>query len=117
MPQVLATGMRLTAVGARVGRLATEAVLSMAAAYERRAVQNIVESTEIGALSVPVHTSQVLGDPTRHLRPRAEAQLGQNVLQVAFDRSLRQEQPLGDGAAGHPRGNQAGDLQLALAQA
>src|SRR6266571_8943954 len=72
---------------------------------------------KIGKLTDPVRASHVLGDPTRYLRPRAEAQLGQDVFEVALNRPLRQEQTLGDGAARHPGGNQLGDLQLALAQA
>src|SRR2546425_3492204 len=68
-------------------------------------------------LGVPVRASQVLGDPARHLRPRAEAQFGQDVLEVALNRSFRQEQTLGDSAARPPGGNKPCDLQLALAQA
>src|SRR2546425_1143801 len=49
--------------------------------------------------------------------PRAESQFGEDVFEVALNRSLRQEQPLGDDTARHPRGHQAGHLQLALAQA
>src|SRR6267378_7723136 len=69
------------------------------------------------ALAVPVRASRMLGDPTRHLRSRAEAQFGQDVFEVALDRPFRQEQTLSDGAARHPGGNQPGHFQLALAQA
>src|SRR5712692_9592660 len=72
---------------------------------------------KIEALRVFVRASQVPGDPTRHLRPRGEVQFGQDVFEVALNCSFRQEQTLGDGAAGHPRSNQFGHLQLALAQA
>ena len=46
LPKVLATDRRLTDGYARVNRLATEAFLSMPAAYELHWVPNIVESTE-----------------------------------------------------------------------
>src|SRR2546428_4558105 len=72
---------------------------------------------KIGALRVPARAPQPLGDPTCHLGPRAEAQLGQDVLEMALNRSFRQEQALGDAATRHAGGNEPGDLQLPLAQA
>jgi len=45
LPQVLATDRWLLDGGARVRWLATEAFVSMPAAYERNCVPNIVEST------------------------------------------------------------------------
>ena len=59
----------------------------------------------------------MLRDPARDLRPGAEAELGQDVLQVALNRALRKEQALRDSTAGHPGGHQPGHLELPLAQA
>src|SRR6266566_6309218 len=71
---------------------------------------------KIGELNVPVRASQVLGYPTCYLHPRAEAQFGQDMFEVAFNRPLRQEQALGDGPVRHSGGNQPSHLQLAFAQ-
>src|SRR2546427_6635045 len=108
LPQVLATDRRLTDDGARVRRLMTRAFLSMPAAYEAPRYRTSWKVPKLEALGEPVRASRVLGDPTRHLRPRAEAQFRQDVLEMALNRSFRQEQALGDAATRHAGGNEPG---------
>src|SRR5689334_13103944 len=56
------------------------------------------------------------GEPRGYLGAGGEAELGQNVFDVAFDGALRYDQATGDLSVAHTLGDQFGDLTLAPGQ-